>query len=89
LLYPGITEERTELMQKLIIEVYCSKCDTVWALPGKCRCDVSPKYEDVFLYTETGSIHLASWNAAIEAAADYADKEHSVRIGIEIRKLRK
>lgn len=54
---------------------YCSKCDTVWCAPGKCRCvGIS---ENVY--------EREVWNRAIEAAAEVAE----INSAADIRKLKK
>lgn len=74
---------------------YCPKCDTVWASPGKCRCEtieINVPFEE----KDIAHIYKEGWNAAIEAAASLIDKDtrcdqagYKFGPAIEIRKLKK
>ena len=71
---------------------YCPRCDTVWASPGKCRCEPIEKIDWIC----DKDVAIKIWNAAIEAAARCVDKDtrmdqagYEFGPAIEIRKLKK
>jgi hypothetical protein len=74
---------------------YCPRCDTIWAAPGKCKCDTI-SIEDKSKPVQWSVLHKEIWNSAIEAAAlivqpdPHVDEERKCEdIAETIRKLKK
>ncbi len=75
-------KERVERMTEDETGGYCPKCDTVWAVPGRCRCEPAKPIDDIVGMNKFDDFDRAKvgydkmdaydrnlWNAAIEAAA--------------------
>lgn len=59
---------------------YCPRCDTVWASPGKCRCEEIKEHAGV-LMKDFNII----WNEAIEAAAKEIESKSHICLPLIIR----
>lgn len=71
---------------------YCPRCDTVWASPGKCRCETNKEYDKIFAEQPYSKDYAEGWNDAIEAAANEAINIRLVGVHFvaeQIRKLKK
>lgn len=69
--YTGKTNMMDDSLSDVVKERdggYCHKCDTVWAAPGRCRCDPLLAKHETALNVYAKQI----WNDAIEAAAKIA-----------------
>lgn len=66
---------------------YCPMCDTVWASPGKCKCEpLSDKPSVLFPNLKnTEELKKEVWNAAIEAAAKEIESKSHICLPLIIR----